>query len=37
MSRPLCSVVMATFQRAHLLRRSLECYQRQDFDNDRFY
>ncbi len=36
MSRPLVSVVMSTFQRAHLLARSLVCYQRHDFDNDRF-
>lgn len=34
--RPLCSVVMASFQRRHLLERSLVCYQRQDFDNSRF-
>lgn len=33
MARPLCSVVMASFQRRHLLERSLVCYQRQDFDN----
>lgn len=36
MSRPLCSVVLAAYQRAHLLERSLVCYQKQDFDNDRF-
>lgn len=34
--RPLCSVVMATYQRAHLLARSLVCYEKQDFENDRF-
>lgn len=28
MNRPLVSVVMATYNRAHLLRRSLECYAR---------
>jgi hypothetical protein len=36
MSRPLCSVVLATFNRAHLLRRSLECYARQSFPRDEF-
>jgi hypothetical protein len=36
MPRPLCSVVLATFQRRHLLERSLVCYQNQAFDNDRF-
>jgi hypothetical protein len=36
MTRPLCSVVLATFNRAKYLIRSLECYHRQDFDNDRF-
>lgn len=36
MSRPLVSVVLATYQRAHLLARSLVCYERQAFDNDRF-
>lgn len=28
MSRPLVSVVLCTYHRAHLLRRSLECYER---------
>ena len=32
-TRPLCSVVMATYNRGHLLRRSLEGYERHDFDN----
>jgi glycosyltransferase involved in cell wall biosynthesis len=36
MSRPLCSVVLATYERDHLLQRSLEAYVMQDFDNDRF-
>lgn len=36
MPRPLCSVVMATYNRCHLLERSLECYARQDFPKDRF-
>lgn len=36
MTRPLVSVVMATYQRRHLLERSLVCYQHQHFDNDRF-
>jgi hypothetical protein len=36
MARPLCTVVMATYQRAHLLKRSLACYQNQAFDNGRF-
>jgi glycosyltransferase involved in cell wall biosynthesis len=36
MARPLCSVVLATYQRRHLLERSLVCYERQEFDNDRF-
>ncbi len=36
MSRPLCSVVLSTYQRAHLLARSLECYARQDFDLKEF-
>lgn len=34
--RPLCSVVMATYQRAHLLARSLWCYSKMDFPLDRF-
>lgn len=36
MSRPLVSVVLATYQRAHLLARSLHAYEHQEFDNDRF-
>lgn len=36
MSRPLVSVVLATYQRAHLLRRSLECYRNQRFDKTQF-
>ena len=36
MPRPLCSVVMATYNRCHLLERSLQCYARQDFPMDRF-
>lgn len=36
MTRPLCSVVLATLDRGHLLKRSLWCYSKQDFDNDRF-
>lgn len=36
MTRPLVSVVMATYQRAHLLARSLHAYEHQDFDNSRF-
>lgn len=36
MSRPLVSVVLATYNRAHLLYRSLECYARQDFNKDEF-
>lgn len=36
MPRPLCSLVMATFNRAHLLKRSLAAYQLQDFDNSKF-
>lgn len=36
MTRPICSVVLATYNRAHLLKRSLQCYQNQDFDNSRF-
>ncbi len=36
MSRPLVSVILCTYQRAHLLARSLVCYENQDFDNDRF-
>jgi len=35
MSRPLVSIIFATYQRAHLLSRSLFTYERQDFDNDR--
>src|SRR5262245_60696848 len=35
MPRPLVSVVMASYQRAHLLCRSLVGYERQSFDNDR--
>ena len=34
--KPLCAVVMATFDRAHLLARSIECYNRMDFPLDRF-
>jgi len=34
MNRPLVSIVMASFQRAHLLNRSLECYAEQEFNND---
>lgn len=34
--RSLVSVVMASFQRRHLLKRSLICYEKQHFDNDRF-
>lgn len=36
MGRPLVSVCLATYQRAHLLERSLACYAAQEFDNDRF-
>lgn len=36
MSRPLCSVVLATYQRAHLLGRSLASYAKQEFDNSQF-
>jgi hypothetical protein len=36
MTRPLCSVVLATFERWKYLVRSLECYRTQDFDNDGF-
>lgn len=35
MPRPLVSVVMATYQRVHLLKRSLECYRNQLFDNSK--
>lgn len=31
LKRPKCSIVLATFDRAHLLKRSLECYSRQSF------
>lgn len=31
MNRPQCSLVFATYERGHLLERSLECYRRQDF------
>jgi len=34
--RKLVSVVLSTFQRKHLLERSLVGYQNQEFDNDRF-
>jgi glycosyltransferase involved in cell wall biosynthesis len=33
MSRPLVSIVMASYQRAHLLARSLRCYEMHEFDN----
>lgn len=33
MSRPLVSIVMASYQRAHLLARSLQCYETHEFDN----
>lgn len=33
--RPLCSVVFASYNRAHLLRRSVECYNRSRFPLDR--
>lgn len=33
MHQPLVSIVMSTYQRAHLLKRSLECYECQQFDN----
>ncbi len=33
MSKPLVSVCLATYQRCHLLRRSLAAYSRQEFDN----
>lgn len=36
MNRPLVSVVLATYNRAHLLHRSLECYARQHFNQDEF-
>lgn len=36
MNRPLVSVVMATFNRCHLLERSLQCYAKQDFPKDQF-
>lgn len=36
MTRPLCSLVMATFNRAHLLKRSLARYAVQDFPSDEF-
>lgn len=36
MSRPVCSVVMASFNRAPLLERSLDCYAKQEFDNTEF-
>lgn len=36
MPRPLVSVVLSTYNRAHLLARSLICYEKQEFDNDRF-
>ena len=36
MARPLASVVLATFDRAHLLKRSLWCYSKMDFPLDRF-
>src|SRR6478609_2699303 len=35
MARPLVSVVMATFDRAHLLARSLHAYANHNFPNDR--
>lgn len=35
MNRPLCSVVMATYQRGHLLGRSIACYNRSRFPLDR--
>lgn len=36
MPRPTCSVVLATYNRCHLLERSLVCYDRQDFPKDQF-
>lgn len=36
MSRPLCSVVLATFNRRHLLERSLWAYAQQSFPCDEF-
>lgn len=36
MSRPLVSVCFATYNRCHLLERSLVCYDRQDFPKDQF-
>lgn len=36
MDNILCSVVMSTYNRMHLLLRSLVCYEKQQFDNDRF-
>lgn len=35
MKRPFCSVVCATYQRSHLLTRSIECYNRSKFPLDR--
>lgn len=35
MTRPLVSIVLATYQRAHLLARSLRAYANHDFDNSR--
>lgn len=35
MKRPYCSVVMATYQRSHLLTRSIVCYNRSKFPLDR--
>lgn len=34
--RPMVSVVMATYQRWHLLQRSLICYENQEFPQDEF-
>lgn len=36
MDNILCSVVMSTFNRGHLLTRSLVCYEKQEFPKDRF-
>lgn len=36
MTKPLVSVVLSTYQRAHLLARSLHCYEHQEFDNKDF-
>lgn len=36
MDNILCSVVMSTYNRSHLLIRSLTCYAKQEFPRDRF-